>query len=121
MQVQRPESAHGDDVGRVGEDVGETQVVVVSGHGAKRYRITAAAAIHRPEGCRSVPDMDSAPLGRGGESVSRLCLGTMNFGAISGAADAQTIMDAAHARVTDCPARCTVKILVAAAGPPLDW
>jgi aryl-alcohol dehydrogenase-like predicted oxidoreductase len=28
--------------------VGETQVVVVSGHGAKRYRITAAAAIYGP-------------------------------------------------------------------------
>ena len=48
MQVQRPEAARGDVVGRVGEDVGETQVVVVSGHGAKRYRITAAAAIYGP-------------------------------------------------------------------------
>ena len=35
-------------------------------------------------------------LGRSGVSVSRLCLGTMNFGAITSEADAQVIMDAAH-------------------------
>ncbi len=40
--------------------------------------------------------MDYTHLGRSGVSVSRLCLGTMNFGAITGEADAHTIMDAAH-------------------------
>jgi aryl-alcohol dehydrogenase-like predicted oxidoreductase len=40
--------------------------------------------------------MDYTHLGRSGVSVSRLCLGTMNFGAITSEADAQTIMDAAH-------------------------
>ena len=40
--------------------------------------------------------MDYTHLGRSGVSVSRLCLGTMNFGAITGEADARTIMDAAH-------------------------
>jgi aryl-alcohol dehydrogenase-like predicted oxidoreductase len=40
--------------------------------------------------------MDYTHLGRSGVSVSRLCLGTMNFGAITSEADAQPIMDAAH-------------------------
>jgi aryl-alcohol dehydrogenase-like predicted oxidoreductase len=40
--------------------------------------------------------MDYTHLGRSGVSVSRLCLGTMNFGAFTSEADAQTIMDAAH-------------------------
>jgi aryl-alcohol dehydrogenase-like predicted oxidoreductase len=40
--------------------------------------------------------MDYAHLGRSGVSVSRLCLGTMNFGAITSEADAHVIMDAAH-------------------------
>jgi aryl-alcohol dehydrogenase-like predicted oxidoreductase len=40
--------------------------------------------------------MDYAHLGRSGVSVSRLCLGTMNFGAITREADAHVIMDAAH-------------------------
>jgi aryl-alcohol dehydrogenase-like predicted oxidoreductase len=40
--------------------------------------------------------MDYTHLGRSGVSVSRLCLGTMNFGAITSEADAETIMDAAH-------------------------
>jgi aryl-alcohol dehydrogenase-like predicted oxidoreductase len=40
--------------------------------------------------------MDYTHLGRSGVSVSRLCLGTMNFGAITSEADAQVIMDAAH-------------------------
>ena len=49
-----------------------------------------------PEPCRSVTGMDYTHLGRSGVSVSRLCLGTMNFGAITSEADAHTIMDAAH-------------------------
>jgi aryl-alcohol dehydrogenase-like predicted oxidoreductase len=40
--------------------------------------------------------MDYTHLGRSGVSVSRLCLGTMNFGAITSEAGAQVIMDAAH-------------------------
>src|SRR5258705_10764602 len=40
--------------------------------------------------------MDYAHLGRSGVSVSRLCLGTMNSGAITSEAGAQPIMDAAH-------------------------
>jgi NDP-hexose 2,3-enoyl reductase len=39
--------------------------------------------------------MDYTHLGRSGVSVSRLCLGTMNFGAFTGAADAHQIMDCA--------------------------
>ena len=40
--------------------------------------------------------MEYTHLGRSGVAVSRLCLGTMNFGAITSEADAQPIMDAAH-------------------------
>ena len=40
--------------------------------------------------------MDYTHLGRSGVSVSRLCLGTMNFGAITSEADAHAIMDSAH-------------------------
>ena len=40
--------------------------------------------------------MDYIHLGRSGVSVSRLCLGTMNFGGVTSEADAHTIMDAAH-------------------------
>ena len=47
-------------------------------------------------GCRSVIGMEYTHLGRSGVAVSRLCLGTMNFGAITSEADAQPIMDAAH-------------------------
>jgi NDP-hexose C3-ketoreductase / dTDP-4-oxo-2-deoxy-alpha-D-pentos-2-ene 2,3-reductase len=39
--------------------------------------------------------MEHTHLGRSGVSVSRLCLGTMNFGAITGEADAHQIMDRA--------------------------
>jgi len=39
--------------------------------------------------------MDYTHLGRSGVSVSRLCLGTMNFGAFTDAADAHRIMDRA--------------------------
>jgi len=39
--------------------------------------------------------MDYTHLGRSGVSVSRLCLGTMNFGSFTGAADAGQIMDRA--------------------------
>ena len=53
---------------------------------------------HRVPGgaCRSVIGMEYTHLGRSGVAVSRLCLGTMNFGAITSEADAQPIMDAAH-------------------------
>ena len=40
--------------------------------------------------------MEYTHLGRSGVAVSRLCLGTMNFGAITSEADAQPIMDDAH-------------------------
>ena len=42
--------------------------------------------------------MDYTHLGRSGVSVSRLCLGTMNFGAFTDAADALQIMDRAVER-----------------------
>jgi NDP-hexose C3-ketoreductase / dTDP-4-oxo-2-deoxy-alpha-D-pentos-2-ene 2,3-reductase len=37
--------------------------------------------------------MDYTHLGRSGVSVSRICLGTMNFGSFTGASDAHQIMD----------------------------
>ncbi|MGH3873210.1 MAG: aldo/keto reductase [Pseudonocardiaceae bacterium] len=40
--------------------------------------------------------MDYTQLGRSGLSVSRLCLGTMNFGPETSEADSYTIMDRAH-------------------------
>ena len=40
--------------------------------------------------------MEYTSLGRTGLQVSRLCLGTMNFGPQTSPADAHTIMDAAH-------------------------
>jgi aryl-alcohol dehydrogenase-like predicted oxidoreductase len=40
--------------------------------------------------------MEFTHLGRSGLSVSRLCLGTMNFGPVTEEADAHAIMDAAH-------------------------
>jgi len=40
--------------------------------------------------------MDYANLGRSGLRVSRLCLGTMNFGPLTPPADAHVIMDRAH-------------------------
>ena len=39
--------------------------------------------------------MDYTHLGRSGVSVGRLCLGTMNFGAFTGATEAHQIMDRA--------------------------
>jgi len=47
-------------------------------------------------GCRSVVGMEYTHLGRSGVSVSRLCLGTMNFGPLTPAAEADAIMDHAH-------------------------
>ncbi len=41
--------------------------------------------------------MDYVQLGRTGLKVSRLCLGTMNFGPVTTRADAHAIMDQAHA------------------------
>jgi aryl-alcohol dehydrogenase-like predicted oxidoreductase len=40
--------------------------------------------------------MEYTQLGRTGLSVSRLCLGTMNFGPLTSVADSHAIMDAAH-------------------------
>ena len=40
--------------------------------------------------------MDYTHLGRTGLSVSRLCLGTMNFGPVTTEPDSFTIMDRAH-------------------------
>jgi NDP-hexose C3-ketoreductase / dTDP-4-oxo-2-deoxy-alpha-D-pentos-2-ene 2,3-reductase len=40
--------------------------------------------------------MDYTHLGRSGLSVSRLCLGTMNFGPVTDEADSHAIMDQAH-------------------------
>ena len=40
--------------------------------------------------------MDYTNLGRSGLSVSRLCLGTMNFGPLTPPAEAHAIMDHAH-------------------------
>ncbi|HVV21925.1 MAG TPA: aldo/keto reductase [Pseudonocardiaceae bacterium] len=40
--------------------------------------------------------MQYTHLGRSGLSVSRLCLGTMNFGPLTSEADAHAIMDSAH-------------------------
>jgi aryl-alcohol dehydrogenase-like predicted oxidoreductase len=40
--------------------------------------------------------MDFTHLGRSGLTVSRLCLGTMNFGPLTSEADSHSIMDAAH-------------------------
>ncbi len=43
-----------------------------------------------------MPDMEYTHLGRTGLSVSRLCLGTMNFGPETSEEDSHTIMDRAH-------------------------
>jgi aryl-alcohol dehydrogenase-like predicted oxidoreductase len=40
--------------------------------------------------------MDYTHLGRSGLSVSRICLGTMNFGPLTSEADSYAIMDSAH-------------------------
>ena len=40
--------------------------------------------------------MEFTTLGRSGLSVSRLCLGTMNFGPLTSEADSHAIMDSAH-------------------------
>jgi aryl-alcohol dehydrogenase-like predicted oxidoreductase len=40
--------------------------------------------------------MDYTHLGRSGLSVSRICLGTMNFGPLTSEADSHAIMDSAH-------------------------
>jgi NDP-hexose C3-ketoreductase / dTDP-4-oxo-2-deoxy-alpha-D-pentos-2-ene 2,3-reductase len=40
--------------------------------------------------------MDYTHLGRSGLSVSRICLGTMNFGPLTSEADSHSIMDSAH-------------------------
>lgn len=40
--------------------------------------------------------MEYTHLGRSGLSVSRLCLGTMNFGSLTPPGDAHAIMDRAH-------------------------
>ena len=45
--------------------------------------------------------MDQTHLGRSGLSVSRLCLGTMNFGPETSEADSHAIMDRAHSEGVD--------------------
>jgi aryl-alcohol dehydrogenase-like predicted oxidoreductase len=45
---------------------------------------------------RKVALMEYTQLGRSGLSVSRLCLGTMNFGPLTSEADSHSIMDSAH-------------------------
>jgi aryl-alcohol dehydrogenase-like predicted oxidoreductase len=50
----------------------------------------------RSAGPVTVAGMEYTHLGRSGVSVSRLCLGTMNFGAITSEGDAHEIMDVAH-------------------------
>src|SRR5882757_4286894 len=40
--------------------------------------------------------MEFTNLGRTGLSVSRLCLGTMNFGPLTSESDSHSIMDSAH-------------------------
>ena len=40
--------------------------------------------------------MEFTHLGRSGLTVSRLCLGTMNFGPLTSEADSHSIMDSAH-------------------------
>ena len=47
-------------------------------------------------GGRNLGDMKYTHLGRSGRSVSRLCLGTMNFGPQTDEATSHAIMDAAH-------------------------
>jgi aryl-alcohol dehydrogenase-like predicted oxidoreductase len=42
--------------------------------------------------------MEFTHLGRTGLTVSRICLGTMNFGPLTSEADAHAIMDSAHAQ-----------------------
>jgi aryl-alcohol dehydrogenase-like predicted oxidoreductase len=51
---------------------------------------------HRAEQHEGTDAVDQTHLGRSGLSVSRLCLGTMNFGPHTDEADAHAIMDAAH-------------------------
>src|SRR5690606_4659255 len=51
---------------------------------------------HRPAPVPRVGAMEYARLGRTGLKVSRLCLGTMNFGPQTSEEDAHAIMDRAH-------------------------
>src|SRR3954470_15873537 len=69
-------------------------------------RVTAVAASNSDRSgsvCGTVPRLpgwfpvEYTHLGRSGRSVSRLCLGTMNFGWKTAEADAHAIMDRAHA------------------------
>jgi aryl-alcohol dehydrogenase-like predicted oxidoreductase len=48
---------------------------------------------HAPGRVATVDGMDYTHLGRSGVSVSRICLGTMNFGSYTEPADAHAIMD----------------------------
>src|ERR1700758_1881312 len=50
----------------------------------------------KPRRRERVNGMEYIHLGRSGLSVSRLCLGTMNFGPLTSAAEAEAIMDHAH-------------------------
>src|SRR6201995_4571776 len=50
----------------------------------------------KPRRRERVSGMEYIHLGRSGLTVSRLCLGTMNFGPLTPAAEADAIMDHAH-------------------------
>jgi aryl-alcohol dehydrogenase-like predicted oxidoreductase len=53
-------------------------------------------------GSADLPDMEYTHLGRAGVVVSRMVLGTMNFGVATGAADAFAVMDTACERGINC-------------------
>jgi NDP-hexose C3-ketoreductase / dTDP-4-oxo-2-deoxy-alpha-D-pentos-2-ene 2,3-reductase len=77
----------------------EPQVIVISRHAANGIvsgRPGATAGCHPPAGSPYGDLMDYTQLGRSGTAVSRICLGTMNFGAITSEADSHQIMDLAH-------------------------
>ncbi len=61
-----------------------------------RFDLRATNAGQRPPAACRVRGMEFTHLGRSGLSVSRLCLGTMNFGPLTSEADAHAIMDSAH-------------------------
>src|SRR5579859_6902946 len=50
----------------------------------------------KPRSRERLTGMEYTHLGRSGLSVSRLCLGTMNFGPLTSPADSRVIMDHAH-------------------------
>ncbi len=53
-------------------------------------------------GSADLPEMEYAHLGRAGVIVSRMVLGTMNFGVATSQADAFSVMERAHERGINC-------------------